>query len=85
MFEYNSKILIMIFYFFPGELYGLEKFWAFKKYFRHAQSLRIQDRLLDKLSQYKTIDDFRLPPDRKVNEGSSQGKTQKSRKLKEAN
>ena len=46
-----------------GELYGLEKFWAFRKYYRDWTSIAshsIDAWLVAKLNEYKTIDDFRL-------------------------
>ena len=43
-----------------GELYGLEKFWAFRKYYKHSRSLEISDELRKKLDKYTTVDDFRL-------------------------
>jgi len=45
---------------FSGELYGLEKFWAFRKYYKNTTSLEIKPFLREKLDDYKTIDDFRL-------------------------
>ncbi|RWS10778.1 la-related protein 1-like protein [Dinothrombium tinctorium] len=50
------KLILLIL----GELYGLEKFWAFLKYCKHSQHLRIHQFLTEKLSQFKTIDDFRV-------------------------
>ncbi|RWS30142.1 La-related protein-like protein [Leptotrombidium deliense] len=43
-----------------GELYGLEKFWAFRKYYKHSDRLRVNPILVEKLSHYKTVDDFRV-------------------------
>ena len=48
---------------FIGELYGLEKLWAFRKYYKNGAAFEIKDELMDKLDQYKTIDDFRLKTD----------------------
>lgn len=47
---------------FQGELYGLEKFWAFRKYYKKWQSLvpKVDPFLLAKLDGYRTVDDFRL-------------------------
>lgn len=45
-----------------GELYGLEKFWAFRKYYKDWPSVasHVSPFLSAKLNEYKTIDDFRL-------------------------
>ncbi|XP_064114084.1 la-related protein 1B-like isoform X3 [Macrobrachium nipponense] len=43
-----------------GQLYGLEKFWAFLKYYKNSSNLAIQDRLKERLSKYKSIEDFRV-------------------------
>ncbi|XP_068232909.1 la-related protein 1B-like isoform X2 [Palaemon carinicauda] len=43
-----------------GQLYGLEKFWAFLKYYKNSSILSIQDRLKERLSKYKSIEDFRV-------------------------
>lgn len=46
--------------FFPGQLYGLEKFWAFRKYYKNASKLDVDDKLNGYLCQFKTIEDFRV-------------------------
>ncbi|XP_045130370.1 la-related protein 1-like isoform X2 [Portunus trituberculatus] len=43
-----------------GQLYGLEKFWAFLKYYRNSNNLVVQDRLKERVSKYKSIEDFRV-------------------------
>lgn len=43
-----------------NQLYGLEKFWAFLKYYKNADSLTVCDELKEKLEKYKTIEDFRV-------------------------
>lgn len=43
-----------------GQLYGLEKFWAFLKYYRNSNNLIVQDRLKERVSKYKSIEDFRV-------------------------
>lgn len=43
-----------------GQLYGLEKFWAFMKYYKHAEKLQIDTTLQDYLSKFKSIEDFRV-------------------------
>lgn len=43
-----------------GQLYGLEKFWAFRKYYKHATKLEVDEKLSGYLSQFKTIEDFRV-------------------------
>lgn len=49
-----------MYYVFPGQLYGLEKFWAFLKYYKHAQKLQVDPKLKGYLSNFKTIEDFRI-------------------------
>lgn len=41
-------------------MYGLEKFWAFLKYYKHADKLNVEPRLKEHLSKFKTIEDFRV-------------------------
>lgn len=55
----NSHI---IFFYFTGQLYGLEKFWAFRKYYKNWPAIKehVDPFLLTKISEYKTVDDFRL-------------------------
>lgn len=43
-----------------GQLYGLEKFWAFLKYYPHSADIHVDKRLKKLLSQFKTIEDFRV-------------------------
>ncbi len=43
-----------------GQLYGLEKFWAFTKYYKHADELHVQPQLKEKLEPFKTIEDFKV-------------------------
>lgn len=43
-----------------GQLYGLEKFWAFIKYYKNSHKLEVDSRLNDYLSKFKTIEDFRV-------------------------
>lgn len=43
-----------------GQLYGLEKFWAFLKYYKNGGNLIVQDRLKERVSKYKSIEDFRV-------------------------
>lgn len=47
-------------HFISGQLYGIEKFWAFQKYYKHAEKLNIDPRLKEHLSKFKTIEDFRV-------------------------
>ncbi|KAJ2941738.1 hypothetical protein O0L34_g10545 [Tuta absoluta] len=42
------------------QLYGLEKFWAFLKYYKHASALQVDERLAKHLEQFRTVDDFRV-------------------------
>ena len=43
---------------FPGQLYGLEKFWAYLKYSR--RDVEIDPKLQETLSKYKRLEDFRV-------------------------
>ena len=43
-----------------GQLYGLEKFWAFTKYYKHADELHIQPQLKEKLEPFNCIEDFKV-------------------------
>lgn len=43
-----------------AQLYGLEKFWAFMKYYKKASSLQVDPELQQYLDKYKTIEDFRV-------------------------
>lgn len=43
-----------------GHLYGLEKFWAFLKYYKGHQPLDISPELTKRLSKFKTLEDFRV-------------------------
>ena len=43
-----------------GHLYGLEKFWAFLKYYKGHQPLDISPELTKRLSKFKTLEDFRM-------------------------
>lgn len=45
--------------FYTGQLYGLEKFWAFLKYSK-AKSLEIDPKLQECLSKFKRLEDFRI-------------------------
>lgn len=42
-----------------GQLYGLEKFWAFLKYAK-VKNQPVDPKLQEYLSKFKTIDDFRV-------------------------
>lgn len=44
-----------------GQLYGLEKFWAFLKYSK-AKTLEIDPKLQEYLRKYKRLEDFRVDP-----------------------
>lgn len=47
-----------VFNFFAGQLYGLEKFWAFLKYSR--KQVDVDPKLREWLSKYKRLEDFRV-------------------------
>ena len=44
---------------FLGNLYGLEKFWAFLKYYKGKAKFEIKTELKDILHPFKEVDDFR--------------------------
>lgn len=44
----------------PGQLYGLEKFWAFMKYYKGGAQLEINPQVQEYLDKFKTIEDFRV-------------------------
>jgi RNase P/RNase MRP subunit p30 len=46
--------------YFLGQLYGLEKFWAFLKYYKNSSKLPVEDKLKEFLSNFKSIEDFRV-------------------------
>ena len=43
-----------------GQMYGLEKFWAFLHYYKHADELYVQPKLKKILEDFKSIDDFKV-------------------------
>lgn len=43
-----------------GQLYGLEKFWAFQKYYKNAAKLTVSAKLKEYLDKFKSIEDFRV-------------------------
>jgi la-related protein 1 len=43
-----------------GQLYGLEKFWAFLKYYKHSRRLEVDPLLKAELANYKKLDDFTI-------------------------
>lgn len=43
-----------------GQLYGLEKFWAFLKYYKNSDQLNVDPKLQEYLSKFKNIEDFRV-------------------------
>lgn len=45
---------------FLGQLYGMEKFWAFLKYYKHSSKLQVDPRLKQHLSKFKSVNDFRV-------------------------
>lgn len=56
MFEfYFNKICIIL-----GQLYGLEKFWAFRKYYKGAEKLNVNKKLNEALGKFKKIEDFHV-------------------------
>lgn len=45
---------------YAGQLYGLEKFWAFMKYYKHAGALQVDAKLQAYLDNFQSIEDFRV-------------------------
>lgn len=43
-----------------GQLYGIEKYWAFLKYYKNGKKLSVEKRLQEYLAKFKTIEDFRV-------------------------
>ncbi|KFD46528.1 la domain protein [Trichuris suis] len=44
------------------ELYGLEKFWAFMKYYKYSRRLEVDEFLRTELNKYKSLSDFMVDP-----------------------
>lgn len=56
-----------------GNLYGLEKFWAYLYYRKDKRELKLKKRLEDLVGQYKSIEDFRhAQPPHKVTQGDKE-------------
>lgn len=64
-----------------GQLYGLEKFWAFLKYYKHGSHLTVNPTLKKHLSNFKTIEDFRVvePRINEIFQSNGKGYRQKPR------
>lgn len=58
--EFTKIISNLLFFVSPGQLYGLEKFWAFLKYYKHTDKLQVEPKLKEYLSKFKSIEDFRV-------------------------
>jgi la-related protein 1 len=43
-----------------GQMYGLEKFWAFMKYYKHSAELHVDKKLRTLLEPFKKIEDFKV-------------------------
>lgn len=52
--------MLSMFFLSVGQLYGLEKFWAFLKYYKNSQKLEVDPKLNEYLAKFKTIEDFRV-------------------------
>ena len=50
---------IVSFLFITGQLYGLEKFWAYLKYSRRRE-IQVEPKIREVLNRYKTLEDFRV-------------------------
>jgi la-related protein 1 len=55
-FQFSISLPIPI----SGQLYGLEKFWAFLKYYKNAEKLQVDPKLQTMIDNFKTIEDFRV-------------------------
>jgi len=66
-----------------GYLYGLEKFWAFLKYYKGKRALTLDPELTKRLSNFKTLEDFRLAQEvytrRSQQDSSSQLQSERER------
>ena len=51
----NKSILLS----FSGNLYGLEKFWAFLKYYKGKTTFEVSPNVKQVLEPFKHVDDFR--------------------------
>jgi len=60
IFLISISVVHIFFLFHSGQLYGLEKFWAFLKYYRHSSKLHIDPKLKECLSGYNDVKDFRV-------------------------
>lgn len=54
----REQSIINIFIF-TGQLYALEKFWAFLKYYKYSSTLQVDPKLKTYLAKFKTVEDFR--------------------------
>lgn len=59
-FKFNLYSNDFVLYYLIGQLYGLEKFWAFLKYYKNSQKLEVDPKLNEYLAKFKTIEDFRV-------------------------
>ena len=41
-------------------MYGLEKFWAFMKYYKHSAELHVDKKLRTLLEPFNKIEDFKV-------------------------
>lgn len=56
----NYDKITVFFFNFAGQLYGIEKYWAFLKYYKNGDKLKVEPRLRDHLNKFNTIEDFRV-------------------------
>jgi len=42
-----------------GELYGVEKFWAFLKYYKDAKEVPVSSDMYPIMKNFRTLDDFK--------------------------
>lgn len=43
-----------------NQLYGVEKFWAFLKYYKYSHTLEVDQFLKEQLAKYKNLSDFAI-------------------------
>ena len=48
-----------------GQLYGLEKFWAFLHYRKDKAGLEIDEKIKELLAGFKSVDDFKTENERR--------------------
>ena len=58
--NYHIKLFVILKDAESGQMYGLEKFWAFMKYYKHSAELHVDKKLRALLEPFKKIEDFKV-------------------------